>query len=140
MTQINITINPSAATLAKAYGNAGIASFLAKEVERVTFKIVRFAKQVTPVKTGRLRSSIGGGSFKGGSFPMGTGITTKGIEGRIVTNVNYAFWVHEGTKFMRGRPFMEQGAEFAKQNLAGEISGKLDKHLVARLTKFRKPI
>ncbi len=64
MTQINISIKPSLAAIQKAYGNAGITQFLSREIERVTFKIVRFAKQVTPVDTGLLRASIGGGAFK----------------------------------------------------------------------------
>ena len=62
--------------------------------------------------------------------------TIKGSEGRVFTNVEYALAVHEGTKFMRGRPFMEQGVQFAQLNLDGEIRAKLDKHLVAKLTKI----
>ena len=136
MANITITVRPSLAVIQKAYGNAGINNFLAKEIERITFKIMRFVKQVTPVDTGRLRASIGGGGFKGGSFAMGTGISVKDLEGRVSTNVEYALAVHEGTKFMRGRPFMEQGVQFAKLKLEGEIKAKLDQHLVKVLTKL----
>ncbi len=136
MTQVNIAIKPSAEAIQRAYGNAGISAFLAREIERVTFKIMRFAKQVTPVDTGRLRASIGGGAFKGGSFPMGTGVSVTNLEGIVSTNVAYALPVHEGTRFMRGRPFMEQGVQFAQHNLDGDIAAKLDEHLVRKLTKL----
>ena len=122
MTRINITIKPSAARLQKAYGNVGLRKFLMSEIERITFKIQRFAKQVTPVDTGRLRASI--------STRLGD------LEATTSTNVEYALFVHEGTKFMRGRPFMEQGVQFAKLNIEGEIANKLDKHLVVKLTKI----
>ncbi len=123
MAQITVNIKPSLASIKKAYGNAGIKAFLAREIERVTFTIQRFAKQVTPVDTGRLRASI----------------TTKSLgelSKETATNVEYALYVHEGTKFMRGRPFMEQGVQFAKLNLEGEIGARLDKHLVKVLTKL----
>ena len=122
MTKINITIKPSLAVLQKAYGNVGLRKFLMGEIERITFKIQRFAKQVTPVDTGRLRASI--------ATRLGD------LEATTSTNVEYALFVHEGTKFMRGRPFMEQGVQFAKLNIEGEIASKLDKHLVKALTKL----
>ena len=122
MTKINISIKPSASTLSKAYGNVGLRKFLMSEIERITFKIQRFAKQVTPVDTGRLRASI--------ATKLGD------LEATTSTNVEYALAVHEGTKFMRGRPFMEQGVQFAKLNIEGEIASKLDKHLVVKLTKL----
>lgn len=123
MAQINVTINPSLTAIQKAYGNAGVREFLAKEIERISFKIQRFAKQVTPVDTGVLRASI----------------VTKSLgelSHEVFTNKEYALFVHEGTKFMRGRPFMEQGVLFTQHNLAGEISNKLDEHLVKKLTKL----
>ena len=122
MTKINITIKPSLAALQKAYGNVGLRKFLMSEIERITFKIQRFAKQVTPVDTGRLRASI--------ATRLGD------LEATTSTNVEYALFVHEGTKFMRGRPFREQGVQFAKLNIEGEIASKLDKHLVKALTKL----
>ncbi len=124
MTQINISIKPSAEAIQRAYGNAGIKEFLGREIEKVAFKIQRMAKQVTPVDTGALRSSIA------------TDIGLGELSARVATNKEYALYVHEGTKFMRGRPFMEQGVQFAQLNLDGEISAKLDQHLVKKLTKL----
>ncbi len=124
MTQINVSLRPSAEAIQKAYGNAGIRDFLGRQIERVSFKIQRMAKQVTPVDTGVLKSSIA------------TTIGLGDLSARVATNVNYALYVHEGTRFMRGRPFMEWGVKFAQLNLDGEIASKLDQHLVKKLTKL----
>ncbi len=123
MTQINVTLKPSADKIAKAYGNADIRGFLSKHIEIIANKVQRFSKQVTPVDTGLLRSSI----F---TQPLGD------LSHKVSTNKNYAIYVHEGTRFMKGRPFMDQGVRFTQRNLDGEIAEKLDKHLVSKLTRL----
>lgn len=67
------------------------------------FLVERYAKLVTPVDTGRLR----------GSIATSLGIKDKGLTSVVQTNVFYAIYVHEGTKRMRGRPFMQQGVDRA---------------------------
>lgn len=55
----------------------------------------------TPVRTGRLRSSH--------RFDVtGAGI---GLRAEVGPTAHYGIYVHEGTRFMRGRPFLRQGAE-----------------------------
>ena len=65
------------------------------------------SKRRTPVRTGLLRSSIGG--EQGYSF-------VRGLTAGVGTNVKYAIYVHEGYgKHVIGeRKFMEKGVESAK--------------------------
>jgi len=64
-------------------------------IQKAGFLVERHSKQRAPVDTGRLRSSIRSRAFL--------------FTATIRPNVNYAQFVHDGTRFMRGRPFMKQG-------------------------------
>lgn len=59
------------------------------------------------LRTGRLRASVGGGGFSGGSFMTGQGIDILGLRAVVGPTVDYAIYVHEGTRYMQARPFME---------------------------------
>lgn len=65
-------------------------------------------KKLSPVDTGRMRSSISS--------------EVRQLEATIKPNVDYAIFVHEGTRFIRGRPFMTQSA----QDSEGQIQDILD--------------
>ena len=83
-----------AARLLKAT-NSPVGRYLA----RVAAKVETAAKARCPVDTGRLRGSINWRLvMEGGTL---TAI--------IGTNVEYAIYVHEGTRFMAGRPFLREG-------------------------------
>lgn len=75
------------------------------------FQIERDVKMqpvsIMRVKTGRMRASIGGGSFIGGSFPTKNGITLFDTYGTIGPTVEYAAKIHK--KY----PFMTKGAKIA---------------------------
>lgn len=58
------------------------------------------SKKVTPVDTGRLRASIS--------------TELKSLMAIISPHTNYALYVHEGTRYMKSRPFMKWGAESAE--------------------------
>lgn len=61
------------------------------------------------VRTGRLRASVLGGNYGGGSFGGNVGATFavgNDLHAEVGPTVDYAIFVHEGTKFMRGRPFL----------------------------------
>jgi phage gpG-like protein len=73
-------------------------------------QVVRETKPITPLKTGRLRSSIG---QQGGE---GIFLIEK-MRAIIGTNVKYAVYVHEGTKFMAGRPFLATGTQKAMSDI-----------------------
>lgn len=57
------------------------------------------AKRRTPVDTGRLRSSITTGVFQVPYDPY--------LAVRVGTDVEYATYVHEGTRYVGARPFLE---------------------------------
>ena len=116
--QISIDIRPSLEALGRAIGNIGVTNFLKDEIQKIAFRVERNAKQLTPVDTGRLRASIH-------TQPIFAGLGAK-----ISTNTEYAIFVHEGTKFMRGRPFMERGAQFAKEQIEGDLTKRIDAEFV----------
>lgn len=62
-------------------------------------QVVNQARSVCPVDTGNLRGSI---TYE---------IAREGNEiiGRVGTNVPYAIFVHEGTRYMPARPFLREG-------------------------------
>lgn len=86
-----------------------VAPYLRTASMQSAFLVERYAKLVTPVDTGRLRSSIA----------TSLGVRDRGITSIVQTNVNYAIFVHEGTKTLRSRPFMKQGVDRAKPEITG---------------------
>ena len=80
-----------------------------KEVlQRIALVVEGNAKRHTPVKTGTLRRSI----------------TTR-VEGNaayVGTSVEYAVFVHDGTKYMAGRPFLTEGLDDSVSQIDGMLS------------------
>ena len=82
---------------------ARIPKIVDKEVKdgltKAAFIVERTAKHLTPVDTGRLRASIGGGEYrvKGGrsSYVKGTGVSIKRRKAIIGTNLPYAERIHK---------------------------------------------
>lgn len=90
---------------------SALRSAVRRIVEFGIFQIERDVKSqpvsIMRVRTGRLRASIGGGTFQGGSFPAGNGIQIFDTFGTIGPTVEYAKRVHQ--KY----PFMKTGADIA---------------------------
>lgn len=63
---------------------------------RLGIQIQSSARRKCPVDTGRLRSSIG----------VTQKAATQGAITSVGSNVEYALYVHEGTRFQHGRPFL----------------------------------
>ena len=80
-------------------------------IKKSIFTIERESKPVTPVLTGRLKASIGGGSFQGGSYPEGEGIEFRSLYGAIGPTTDYAIYVH------RRKPFMELGVKASMSDI-----------------------
>lgn len=74
---------------------------VSKVIRDMTFLIEGRSKILTPVRTGFLRNSHV-------TRFMGSGM---GFRGEIEPTAHYALFVHEGTRFMRGRPFLRKAAE-----------------------------
>lgn len=93
---------------------AGMLSDPTEILTKVGFIVEGAAKQRTPVDTGTLRRSI-----------------TSRVEGNaayVGSAVVYAPFVHNGTRFMAGRPFLEEGIEDSRSRIEGylsEFGGKL---------------
>lgn len=88
---------------------------LQRAVNASALNIGRAAARITPVDTGRLRASILGGKYRGGSFTRAeSGFTSTGgsYTATVGTDVSYGVFVHEGTRFMRARPFLRNAVEF----------------------------
>ena len=75
------------------------------------------SKRVTPVDTGRLRSSI--------SLSSSLALRT---EPHVVISphTDYANFVHFGTRYMKARPFMTQGYEAVKSRIKSEMRSLLN--------------
>lgn len=108
---IHIKADPSFEALRRsfqAFPNQ-VSSYLRRASQFAAFAVEREAKPLTPVDTGRLRSSIA----------VSLGIV-QGIGAIVQTNVNYASIVHEGWGYGKNsspRPFMEQGAMAAEREI-----------------------
>ena len=118
MPEIILTFRPSLDSLGNVFKNIAVSSFVSYEINEIAMKVVSFGKQLSPVGlTGMLRASINQTGF---SIPQ----TLKAL---VETGVFYAIYVHEGTRYMRARPFLESGANLASANFAGNISNRLEK-------------
>lgn len=75
-----------------------------KMLARGAVKVTRRAKELAPVDTGRLRSSI--------ANEMGR--DDRGLVARIGTDVHYASFVEFGTRRMRAQPFLRPALDAVK--------------------------
>lgn len=100
---------PNLDVKAKRIGNFGekIKRAIPDILKKSIFLVERYAKIEAPVRTGRLRASIGGGGFSGGTFAIGEGIEFGDRFARIGPTVVYARFVHSNN------PFMSRGLEKA---------------------------
>lgn len=102
---IIVSITSNAKELAKKFDRdvEHIKRFLSEAVMKATFLVERGAKIKSPVDTGRLRSSIQ--------------TEIRPLTATIFPTVNYAIYVHDGTRFMAGRPFMRNALSEAESNI-----------------------
>ena len=117
-TTISVSIKPNTIKLVRAFSGSNLFSFFKKEVNRLAVSVTRFSKQLTPVDSGLLRARI--------DFTPVSNM----LQSIVSTNSNYAIYVHQGTRYMRARPFMEQGATIAQTATEREFKGRLDEEFV----------
>lgn len=84
-------------------------------IRKSALLVERESKVMTPVDTGRLRSSI-----MSDILPM---------KATVAPHTDYAIHVHEGTRRMKGRPFMEQGLRKAENRIQGFFKNEIKKAL-----------
>jgi HK97 gp10 family phage protein len=80
------------------------------------YRVERAAKKETPVDTGRLRASISVSSM-----------LALRAEPHVVISphTNYAIYVHEGTRYMKARPFMTKGYEASRKQIQSDMRALL---------------
>lgn len=76
-----------------------------KELVRRALRVHRRAKQLAPVDTGRLRSSV--------EYEVGR--DSRGLVARIGTDVHYAIYLEFGTRRMTPRAFLRPALDAARQ-------------------------
>lgn len=85
---------------------------LKEAIIRSAYIVEGKAKPLTPVDTGRLRSSIAS------RFSF--------LQAIISPHTDYAIYVHEGTYKIKGRPFMTKGARKAEPQIQKEFKKSVD--------------
>lgn len=75
------------------------------------------------ITTGRTRA-IDTGRLRASHFSR-----VKGLTGEIFPTVNYAIFVHEGTRFMRSRPWLEKAARNARNDVKKELQKSINRAL-----------
>lgn len=122
MSNLAITVTPSFDKVGKAISQIKLGKALQDAVAKFAFSVERESKKVTPVDTGRLRASI--------ATDVGT------LRATIAPHTNYAVFVHEGTRFMKGRPFMDWGLDKTKQTSTDEIVKELTAEIERNINKI----
>lgn len=132
---MDISITLDTYGIERSLGEIDLTKFLGFTVPKIALKIERESKLVTPVRTGRLRSSIHTTILSPTSAVIGP-------------DVNYAVYVHEGTKYMSARPFMTWGVEEVLRNygstleegVAKEVEGFIGEEIEVYRGEGRKQI
>lgn len=122
--QVTITFRPSLEKLAGAFDSVNVQSILQDTIKKIAFAVERTSKQLTPVDTGRLRASIH-------TQPM-----LDWAQAKVSTNTEYAIFVHEGTRYMRGRPFMTQAVDMVKSDFEGSLITRIDEEFTKAFKKL----
>jgi len=84
-------------------------------LKKAAFLVERYSKKIVPVDTGRLRTSIN--------------TTVSGLTATISPTVDYAIFVHEGTRYMAGRPFMINGLNQAESEINSIVQKEIKRIL-----------
>lgn len=85
---------------------ATVTRHIGRAINQSAMQIIRETKPITPVDTNRLRGSIGDETREGV-------LRIEPFMAEVGTRVNYARFVHHGTRFMQARPFLQRGTEKA---------------------------
>lgn len=92
-------------------------------IQRAVLVIGARSRRNTPVRTGRLRSSTYERFYAS-------------LKAEIGTHTNYDLFVHEGTRFMRARPYLRLAVQSEQTTIDREFKTAVDKTLeqIARRT------
>lgn len=120
MPELHVAIRPEGhlEQLGASFKGIDLRAEIGQVIKKLTLRVEGEAKKVTPLRTGFLKSSILH--------------RIEPLRGHIRPYAHYAGYVHEGTKYMKGRPFMQWGLEKTMEMSQPEkdfkhIKYKLDK-------------
>jgi len=113
--KINLSSNADEVSRAMKKKPKQVGFHMAIAIKKSAFLVEQFAKEVTPYRFGTLQRSIASDIY-----PT---IAT------IAPHTNYAVFVHEGTRYMTGRPFMKRGYKMAQAQIRRVFSKELKKAL-----------
>ena len=77
----------------------------ARLLSKIALTVQGNSERVTPVKTGTLKRSVT------------TRVEASADRAFIGTNIEYARFVHDGTRYMTARPFFQQGMEASRDTV-----------------------
>ena len=83
-----------------------------KAIKVSIFDVQAKAVPMTPIKSGDLRRSYT--------------TTFSNLRGILWPNIEYALYVHEGTRYMRGRPYLTDGLRSAQSKLDTNFQWAID--------------
>jgi hypothetical protein len=86
----------TAQEFARRISNGALDPHKRRAMARIVFTVESNTKVNTPVRTGHLQAS-------------NRGAVASSERGAVRDSVHYAYFVHEGTRYMRGRSFMTRG-------------------------------
>jgi len=119
--EIKVNIKPSVDSLLAKF--RGVEQLLVSKLKEgiigYALLVERGGKMFSPVDTGAMRSSIA----------TSYGIASGGLNAIVGTHINYATYVHEGTRYMKGRPFMEWGLNAYRREGDRLIHNKINEAL-----------
>jgi len=124
--QLQISIKPEGQLeqMGAAFKGIDFKSDLSKLIKKLSFKVQRESKKLTPVRTGFLRSSII--------------VWLDPLRGLIHPYAHYAIYVHEGTGRMKSRPFMQWGLDAVIEQSNPEEDYRDIKYKLSRAMEGKK--
>lgn len=95
---------------------------LDRAIKKSVLMVGRRSRQLTPVDTGRLRAS--------------TREVFRPLYGEVGTHVNYDIYVHEGTRYMRARPYLRDAVNETSNEINSMFAQEMQDALnrIARMT------
>lgn len=88
-----------------------------RAIKKSIFRIVAVTIPRTPIISGDLRRSVA------------RDVSFKPLYGSIHPMINYAIFVHEGTRFMTGQPFLKEGVQAAESEINQVFQNELQQGL-----------
>lgn len=110
---ISITATPTFHELAEKFKDIDLEGLIKDKVKDIATQLEDAAKSHAPVKTGELRDSI-------------LVLNTQPLGAVIQAQAGHAMFVHEGTRKMSARPFMELGANDVVKDLEKDLAKDIE--------------